>query len=248
MSINDVYNNLKYDMNIIEKTILENIKETITKLKPNNLHELFYIYCYLLMKGYFSKNKYYEYNDINEDFVVDYRIFFEFGVYDGEGVCSHNSYHLNKFLKYLGLNSNFIGLEVKKIDTENIMDFTPNINKNLKKVSNTDGEINHASVLINTIDSNFILDPTNLTEIEILKNKEIFCPLGEYSVNKSLLKKHLSEYKFNEYSTISKELLIEYYKVAREKILKHKQLIENMYNKNEENYKEISKKLEYFKI
>lgn len=75
MSVNDVYNNLKYDTNIIEKDILKNIKETITKLKPSNIHELFYIYCYLLMKGYFSKNKYYEYNDINEDLVVDYRIF-----------------------------------------------------------------------------------------------------------------------------------------------------------------------------
>ena len=114
MSVYDIYNNLKYDMSIIEKDILKNLKEVIKEINPNNIHELFYIYCYLLTKGYFSKDKYYEYSDIDENLEIDEVTFNEFKIYSGKGVCRHNATQLNKILKTLEINSNFIGLNVQK--------------------------------------------------------------------------------------------------------------------------------------
>lgn len=146
MSVYDIYNNLKYDMSIIEKDILKNLKEVIKEINPKNIHELFYIYCYLLTKGYFSKNKYYEYSDIDENLEIDEVTFNEFKIYSGKGVCRHNATQLNKILKTLDINSNFIGLNVQKIDTNNIMDFTPNIGECLKISNSVIDKLNHASV------------------------------------------------------------------------------------------------------
>ena len=81
-----------------------------------------------------------------------------------------------------------------------------------------------------------------------VERKEIYCPTGEYVVNMNLLKKTLPNKEYKEKSTITKENLIEYYKVAKEKIINNKNLIEEFYKNNEEKYKEISKKLEYFKL
>ena len=248
MSIYSIYNDLKYDMSIIEKDILKNIKEIIKEINPENIHELFYIYCYLLTKGYLSKDKYYEYSDIDENLETDEVTFNEFKVYSGKGVCRHNATQLNKILKTLDKNSNFIGLNVQKIETGNLMDFTPNIGECLKTSSSDIDKINHAAVYIETNESNFIIDPTNLCEIEIIKNKEIFCPSGKYIVDINLLKKTLPNKEYKEKSTITKENLIEYYKASKEKIITNKNIIEEFYKNNEEKYKEISKKLEYFKL
>ena len=248
MSIYSIYNDLKYDMSIIEKDILKNIKEIIKEINPKNIHELFYIYCYLLMKGYFSKDKYYEYSDIDENLEIDEVTFNEFKIYSGKGVCRHNATQVNKILKTLEINSNFIGLNVQKINTNNLMNFTPNIGECLKISNSVIDKFNHASVYVETNVSDFILDPTNLCEIEIIKNKEIYCPTGEYVVNMNFLKKTLPNKEYKEKSTIKKEDLIEYYKVAKEKIINNKNIIEEFYKNNEEKYKEISKKLEYFKL
>ena len=248
MSVYDVYNNLKYDMSVIEKDILKNIKEVIKEINPKNIHELFYIYCYLLTNGYFSKDKYYEYSDIDENLEIDHVIFDEFKIYSGRGVCRHNSTQLNKILKLLNLNSIFIGLNVEKIDTENLMDFIPNIGECLKIYNSDIDKINHASVYVETNESSFILDPANLCEVEIIKDKQLYCPSGEYIMNRNTLKKILPNKKYKEKSTITKENLIEYYKVSKEKIINNKSLLEEFYTNNEEKYKEISKKLEYFKL
>lgn len=248
MSIYDIYNDLKYDMSFIEKDILKNIRKIIKELNPENIHELFYIYCYLLMKGYFSKDKYYEYSDIDENLEIDEVTFNEFKIYSGKGVCRHSATQLNKILKTLDINSNFIGLNLQKINTENLMDFTPNIGECLKTSSNNIDKLNHAAVYVKTKESNYIIDPTNLCEIEIIKDSEIYCPSGEYIIDKNTLKKCLINKKHNKKSYITKEQLIKYYMASKEKIINNKNLIEQFYMDNEEKYKEISKKLEYFKL
>lgn len=247
MSIYDLYNNMKFEIEEIEKDILLNIKNIIKKTNPKNIHELFYIYCYLLMKGYLSKNKYYEYSDIEEGLEIDHRIFDEFGIYEGKGVCRHNATNLNKILRELNINSNFIELNVKKIEIENLMDFKPNIGKCLNIETNGNLKYNHANVFVETEKSNFILDPTNLCELEVLENRKLYCPFGNYIINDNVLN-NLSNKKCRENNTITKNKIIEYYKSAKDKIIKNKSIIEDFYKNNEENYEKISKKLEYFKL
>ena len=51
MSLSELYNRLSYEMSSLEKVILKNIKDTFQKLEPSNIHEYFYLYCYLLFQG-----------------------------------------------------------------------------------------------------------------------------------------------------------------------------------------------------
>ena len=102
MSLSELYNRLSYEMSSLEKVILKNIKDTFQKLEPSNIHEYFYLYCYLLFNGYFSKDRYYEHNEAKTDEIIDRRIYDNYNIYSGTGVCSANSVLLQKiFTVYL---------------------------------------------------------------------------------------------------------------------------------------------------
>ena len=80
----------KIDENIDNrKNILINIKQLVEAITINNIHELFYFYCYLLWNGYFSYNKTHLYSDINIETELESSIEEENIIFIGKGVCLH---------------------------------------------------------------------------------------------------------------------------------------------------------------
>ena len=43
-------------------------------------------------------------------------------------------------------------------------------------------------------------------------------------------------------------MLLEYYRNIKKKCIENQKLLDSLYNENKDNYKEISKKLEYFEL
>lgn len=246
MSISELYNNLSYEMSILEKIILKNIIETFKKLEPTNIHEYFYLYCYLLFNGYFSVERYYEHNESKTDEIVDRRIYDNYNIYSGTGVCSANSVLLQKIFTELSIDSKVLEVKLEDVIGDKLMDIKRNVGV-WYPIINTDS-CNHAVLFAKTKESNFILDSTNICELEIIRDKEVYYPNGEYILDEILLRKTLPNIPYKQESTISNQILLKYYRNIKKKCIENQKLLNSLYDENKENYKEISKKLEYFKI
>ena len=246
MSLSELYNRLSCEMLSLEKVILKNIKDTIQKLEPSNIHEYFYLYCYLLFNGYFSKDRYYEHNESKTDEIVDRRIYDNYNIYSGTGVCSANSVLLQKIFTELSLDSKVLEIKLEDIIGDKLMDIKRNVGV-CYPILNTDS-CNHAVVFAKTKESNFILDSTNICELEVIKDKQIYYPNGSYLLDEELLKASLPNITYNQQSTITNQMLLEYYRNIKKKCIENQKLLDSLYNENKDNYKEISKKLEYFEL
>lgn len=246
MSLSELYNRLSNEMSSLEKEILKNIKETFQKLEPSNIHEYFYLYCYLLFNGYFSKDRYYEHNEAKTDEIVDRRIYDNYNIYSGTGVCSANSVLLQKIFTELSLDSKVLEIKLEDIIGNKLMDIKRNVGV-CYPILNTDS-CNHAVVFAKTKESIFILDSTNICELEVIKDKQIYYPNGSYLLDEELLKASLPNITYNQESTISNEILLEYYREMKKKCIENQKLLDSLYKENKDNYKEISKKLEYFEL
>ena len=246
MSLSELYNRLSYEMSSLEKVILKNIKDTFQKLEPSNIHEYFYLYCYLLFNGYLSKDKYYEHNEAKTDEIVDRRIYDNYNIYSGTGVCSANSVLLQKIFTELSLDSKVLEIKLEDIIGDKLMDIKRNVGV-CYPILNTDS-CNHAVVFAKTKESNFILDSTNICELEVIKDKQIYYPNGSYLLDEELLKASLPNITYNQESTITNQMLLEYYRNIKKKCIENQKLLDSLYNENKDNYKEISKKLEYFEL
>ena len=246
MSLSELYNRLSNEMSSLEKEILKNIKETFQKLEPSNIHEYFYLYCYLLFNGYFSKERYYEHNEAKTDEIVDRRIYDNYNIYSGTGVCSANSVLLQKIFTELSLDSKVLEIKLEDIIGNKLMDIKRNVGV-CYPILNTDS-CNHAVVFAKTKESNFILDSTNICELEVIKDKQIYYPNGSYLLDEELLKASLPNITYNQESTISNEILLEYYRDMKKKCIENQKLLDSLYKENKDSYKEISKKLEYFEL
>ena len=246
MSLSELYNRLSNEMSSLEKEILKNIKETFQKLEPSNIHEYFYLYCYLLFNGYFSKERYYEHNEAKTDEIVDRRIYDNYNIYSGTGVCSANSVLLQKIFTELSLDSKVLEIKLEDIIGNKLMDIKRNVGV-CYPILNTDS-CNHAVVFAKTKESNFILDSTNICELEVIKDKQIYYPNGSYLLDEELLKASLPNITYNQESTISNEILLEYYREMKKKCIENQKLLDSLYKENKDSYKEISKKLEYFEL
>lgn len=246
MSLSELYNRLSYEMSSLEKVILKNIKDTFQKLEPSNIHEYFYLYCYLLFNGYLSKDKYYEHNEAKTDEIVDRRIYDNYNIYSGTGVCSANSVLLQKIFTELSLDSKVLEIKLEDIIGDKLMDIKRNVGV-CYPILNTDS-CNHAVVFAKTKESNFILDSTNICELEVIKDKQIYYPNGSYLLDEELLKASLPNITYNQESTITNQMLLEYYRNIKKKCIENQKLLDCLYTENKENYKEISKKLEYFEL
>lgn len=246
MSLSELYNRLSYEMSSLEKVILKNIKDTFQKLEPSNIHEYFYLYCYLLFNGYFSKDRYYEHNEAKTDEIVDRRIYDNYNIYSGTGVCSANSVLLQKIFTELSLDSKVLEIKLEDIIGNKLMDIKRNVGV-CYPILNTDS-CNHAVVFAKTKESSFILDSTNICELEVIKDKRIYYPNGSYLLDEELLKASLPNITYNQESTISNEILLEYYRDMKKKCIENQKLLDSLYKENKDSYKEISKKLEYFEL
>lgn len=246
MSLSELYNRLSYEMSSLEKVILKNIKDTFQKLEPSNIHEYFYLYCYLLFNGYFSKDRYYEHNEAKTDEIVDRRIYDNYNIYSGTGVCSANSVLLQKIFTELSLDSKVLEIKLEDIIGNKLMDIKRNVGV-CYPILNTDS-CNHAVVFAKTKESSFILDSTNICELEVIKDKQIYYPNGSYLLDEELLKASLPNITYNQESTISNEILLEYYRDMKKKCIENQKLLDSLYKENKDSYKEISKKLEYFEL
>ena len=246
MSLSELYNRLSCEMLSLEKVILKNIKDTIQKLEPSNIHEYFYLYCYLLFNGYFSKDRYYEHNESKTDEIVDRRIYDNYNIYSGTGVCSANSVLLQKIFTELSLDSKVLEIKLEDIIGDKLMDIKRNVGV-CYPILNTDS-CNHAVVFAKTKESNFILDSTNICELEVIKDKQIYYPNGSYLLDEELLKVSLPDIEYKQENTITNQMLLEYYRRMKKKCIENQKLLDSLYNENKDNYKEISKKLEYFEL
>lgn len=246
MSLSELYNRLSYEMSSIEKVILKNTRETFQKLEPSNIHEYFYLYCYLLFNGYFSKERYYEHNEAKTDEIVDRRIYDNYTIYSGTGVCSANSVLLQKILNELNIDSKTLEVKLEDITRDKLLDIKRNVGVWYPTL-NTDS-YNHAVVFTKTRESNFILDPTNICELEVIKDKQIYYPNGSYLLDEELLKVSLPDIEYKQENTITNQMLLEYYRRMKKKCIENQKLLDSLYDENKESYKEIAKKLEYFEI
>ena len=85
---------------------IRNIGKLFNELKLDNVHEKFYVFCYLLWNGYFSVDKTYVYSNKN---IKDE----ENTIFLGEGCCRHNA----RLLSIIFRKENFslyFPVEVKK--------------------------------------------------------------------------------------------------------------------------------------
>lgn len=217
--------------------IVVNIFKLIKELNLNNIHEIFYVFCYLLWNGYFSIDKKYVYNSV--DIINENNTIFL-----GRGCCRHNSSLLQEVLKYLDMYSREMTVNLSKFTKlKNRMEIKREIESFVEEKTLYSL---HSDVLCLDKSQLFILDPTNLVECEVIKNGKITCFNGRYLVSKKLLKKELDRllwysYEFNTKNTIDKNILNENYRTARDICLKNVNLLDDFYDENHRNYSDVKK-------
>ena len=231
------------------KQAVLNIAKLIKELKLSNIHEQFYAYCYLLWNGYFSIDKEYFYNciDIKDE---DNTIFL------GKGCCRHNSKLLEEIFlvleylycddpneKFRDLNAFEIGVRLLKTNFDSMINIDTKEEKNDCVEKGINFGINHSVTAIENNGSIYLLDPTNLVECEVLKNGKLYCPNGEYIVNKKMLKKEINYFYiyhfFKNKPTIFKELLEKYYKQSSYICTNNIKLFDDFFVENHSNYEKI---------
>ena len=235
-----VYNEEKKTKQKLISVINNNIKDLMTELKIDNPHVLFYVASYLLWNGYFSYEKNYSFSTKN---VVDE----EAQIFIGYGVCRHHVNLFGNIYRGLSYKVNELPISHKKSELEYNMGIDKDISVNyLPKITKKTN--NHQALLIKYSDSSFILDPTNLVEIEILKNYHLHCYNGTYLINKKLLKKSLTDF-FNKelYNakiasktpTYSKDEIEDLYYEGKVICHHNSSLLDDFYIDNSENYSRI---------
>lgn len=236
-------------LNSTHEKIVLNISKLIKELNLDNIHAQFYAYCYLLWNGYFSIGKKYFYNNVD---IKDENN----TIFLGRGCCRHNSKLLEEMFNLLDdlyskdskeknrdLISRESGIRLFDSNLDSVIGVNVNVEKNDSKENYKKNEFDHSITLVKDKESLFLLDPTMLTECEILEKGRLYCINGEYNLNKKLLKKSCnylySSYKLKKNHTISREMILyEYYEALM--ICKNNlRLINDFYDDNHKNYEKI---------
>jgi len=214
-------------------TISKLIKET----KLENIHQEFYLFCYLLWNGYFSADKTFSYN--NRDIIDE-----DNQVFLGYACCRHNAGLLTEVLKKNNICAFNLVIHLDKCKST-LIEIERKIDTIIsRKTPKNQG--NHLVTLVKKTDSVFLLDPTNPSECEIIKRAKVIPLTGEYKVNRKLLDYELEYYLYNNYplrkkiTTIKEEIELSY-KIAKEFCLKNKNLFDDFYDENKNNYDKIKK-------
>lgn len=223
---------------------IKNISNLMDELDLDNIHEIFYVYCYLLWNGYFSDNKKYIFDSTN--IANEYLTIFL-----GKGCCRHNAKLLRDVIYFMDTynqSARNISIYLKNSKIKGLTKIKRDINSNttrttfLQRLSEFRGRTNHEVTLVSD-DGIILLDPTNPVECTIIDGKKIVCPNGKYKVDKKILEEELMTtyppIDIKKTSILTKEELIESYELAKEILEKNKRLIEDFYDSNRNNLKEI---------
>ncbi len=170
----DKYNPNFYD-NEKEGTYLNAYKEIISKtadllkyIKMDNAFDASLIFQYLLWNGYFSKDKNFKYSQDNRFNALDA---FGADIMRGYSVCLNNSDMLTRVLNSLDIPSRILCCSTNelKLPNDNRI-LKPNDNQFVKHIDNSSpwenfliNHIigNHAIVVFNHEDLDYVIDPTN---------------------------------------------------------------------------------------
>ena len=170
----DKYNPNFYD-NEKEGTYLNAYKEIISKtadllkyIKMDNAFDASLIFQYLLWNGYFSKDKNFKYSKDNRFNALDA---FGADIMRGYSVCLNNSDMLTRVLNSLDIPSRILCCSTNelKLPNDNRI-LKPNDNQFVKHIDNSSpwenfliNHIigNHAIVVFNHEDLDYVIDPTN---------------------------------------------------------------------------------------
>lgn len=226
----------EYKKSLIHDVIVQNITDLINELPLDNIHEKFYIFCHLLWNGYFSYGKSYGFDSFE---YIDERN----TIFLGYGCCRHNANLLEEINRKMGIYSMPFFVRIKKAKSDRALNVKRKI-INTKLAKSHFYEYNHQACLVkdNGDDSSlFLLDPTLLTECEIIGKGKLVCINGIYQVNNMLLKKDIKIYKnyCSDVVTLTKEELEGYYAFAKEVCENNQNLFNDFYTDNYENYENI---------
>lgn len=218
---------------------IKNIVKLFEELKMNNIHEQFYVFCYLLWNGYFSVEKSYVYN--NRDIIDENNTIFL-----GRGCCRHNAQFLSEILNKIDISSKEIGVRTTNIKLENIINIDIKTEFYEENNQRKKTDYDHSVVLIKEDKGLFVLDPTMLTECEIIKKGKLICFDGKYKLKRNMfinvLNNSLSpNYIYNTNTTIDKNILLENYNIAENICHENEKLFNEFFDENKSNYEQIKK-------
>lgn len=224
-------------LNDYHKSCVNNISELLKETILENIHQEFYLFCYLLWNGYFSVDKTFSYN--NRDIIDE-----DNQVFLGYACCRHNAWLLTEVLKKNDIYAFNTAIHLDKYKSTSF-----DIERKIETISTRKtpkDEVNHLVTTVKINDSVFLLDPTNPCESEIIKSAKVIPLTGEYKINRKLLDYELEYYLYNNYPlrkkcTVTKEDIILDYKIAKEYCLKNKNLFDDFYDENKNNYDKIKK-------
>lgn len=236
MIVYDLIDKNEQELLDVHKKCINNISKLLKETNLN-LHQEFYLFCYLLWNGYFSVNKTFSYDSKN---IIDENN----QVFLGYACCRHNAKLLTEVFKNNQRYTFNIAVQLKKyVSSEFEINRVIKASNNEKAIKN---QVNHLVTIVKDNSSVFLLDPTNPSECEIIKSAKIIPLTGKYDVNKKLLDRELDFYLYNYYplkrkaSTTSHEIILDY-KLVKEFIYKNKNLFNDFYNDNFKNYETIKK-------
>lgn len=177
----DKYTNPKLETNNIEEehAYLNAYKEIISKtadllkyIKIDNPFDASLIFQYLLWNGYFSKDKNFKYSKDNRCLARDA---YGADIMRGYSVCLNNCDMLTRILNSLDIPSRVLYCSLKQEKLPNDNQFVNHID-NLspwERFLRDHIRSNHAVVVFNHEDLNYVMDPTNNSFIEPIGYKKL---------------------------------------------------------------------------
>ena len=236
----------KYEREKMYNNQAKKISSLMDELKLDNVHELFYVFCYLLHNGYFSIDKNYIYStNITSE---------QFAIFLGSGCCRHDAKLLKEVLYFLKSENHkeedcsvfLYNIKRKKVMDVDAREKEHQKSKEKLKLFNTSLYLPNHKVTLVYQNGLFLLDSTNLVEAQIINKKNSFsihCPYGKYLLRKdSFLKQEIRDFcRFisMEGEKLESEDLEKYYEIAREICIKNKSLFDDFYNDSKKNYEDI---------
>ena len=224
---------------------VDNIANLFKKLNLSNIHEYFYVYCYMLWNGYFSVDKSYAYNRKGLNAKNS-----EYAVFLGKGTSTQAAELLTELLNKKHLKARTIDLRVKKVKLNDVMNIKRRFETELKDFKNCQRGTNQRVTMLYSVDkavSTTLFDPILLAESEILYGGKLNCVNGKYKVDKGLLLHRLDNPFFKEdedlpkRATLDHNIVLESYDKARSLCEHSLDCFEQFYQENKSHYDAIKR-------